>query len=57
MTKINSGVLSGAVRNLPRPARNLYQMEDGMRLKRGAQVAILDGAVGLILKPKASAKP
>ena len=50
-------MLTGAVRNLPRPARNLYQMEDGMRLKKGAQFAILDGAVGLILKPKAPAKP
>jgi hypothetical protein len=50
MTRLESGKLTGVVRNLPRPARDLYRMEGGMHLKRGADLAILDGAVGLVLK-------
>ena len=49
MARLESGKLTGKMRNLPRPARDLYSMGGGMHLKRGAHLAILDGAVGLRL--------
>lgn len=51
LRKIESGVLTGLFTNLPRSARNYYLMEGDMRLKRGADYAVLDGAVGLVLQP------
>ena len=56
LTRIEHGILRGTMRNLPRPARNLYRMEGGMHVKPGAHFAILDGAVGLRLKPKTPVK-
>jgi hypothetical protein len=51
MTILEDGKLTGTARNLPRRARGLYLMSGGLRLKRGAQFAILDGAVSLTLTP------
>lgn len=52
MAPFESGKLTGVMRGLPRPARNLYRMEGGMHIKPTADLAILDGAAGLVLKPK-----
>lgn len=42
--------LNGTMRNLPRPAVDLYRMEGEMELRRGVHCAIMDGAVGLLLE-------
>ena len=47
---LESGKLVGRMQNLPRPARNILSLEDGMHIKPGAQFALMDGAVGLLLK-------
>ena len=52
MSRMNSGVLTGVMRNLPRPAKYLYRMEGEMKLRRGAHIALMDGAVGLRLAKK-----
>ena len=50
LSRITSGVLTGVHKNLPRPAAGFYLMQGGMHLKREAHHAILDGAVGLVLR-------
>ena len=50
LSRITSGVLPGVHKNLPRPAAGFYLMQGGMHLKREAHHAILDGAVGLVLR-------
>lgn len=44
---LREGTLTGSARNLPRPAGGLYRMAGGMHLKKGADLAILDGAAAL----------
>jgi len=46
---IASGRLVGKTKGLPRPAKGLYKMTGGMRIKRGADCAILDLGVALRL--------
>lgn len=50
LSRITSGVLTGVHKNLPRPAAGFYLMQGGMHIKREAHHAILDGAVGLVLR-------
>lgn len=52
MAPLESGTITGVMRNLPHPARNLYRMQGGMHVKRGADLAILDGAAALRLAPR-----
>jgi len=52
LSRIRGGVLTGVYENLPRPASGFYLMEGGMHLKAGAHHAVLDGAVGLVLRAK-----
>ncbi len=49
LEQLQSGKLTGVARNLPRRARGLYLIRDGLHLKRGADHAIIDGAVALLL--------
>lgn len=49
MTRLESGRINGPMQGLPRPAHAFYRMEGGMHIKKGADLAILDGAVGLLL--------
>ena len=49
LEQLQSGKLTGLCRNLPRRARGLYVIRDGIHLKRGADHAIIDGAVALRL--------
>ena len=50
--RLEGGRLVGTMRNLPRPAKNLYKLTGGMHVKRGMDFALLDGAVALMLKKK-----
>ena len=50
LTKLQSGTLIGDSSRLPRPAKGLYRMGGGMHIKSTADVAILDGVVGLNLE-------
>lgn len=52
LSRIEGGVLTGVYENLPRAATGFYLMEGGMHLKAGAHHAVLDGAVGLVLREK-----
>jgi C-terminal processing protease CtpA/Prc len=56
--QLQSGLLTGSYKNLPRPASGYYQLTDGMHVNRTADCAIIDGAVTLKLKlPSSSANP
>jgi len=44
---LRSGTLTGDKTGLPRKAAGFYKLEEGMNLREGADVAILDGAVAL----------
>lgn len=44
---LEPGTLTGPARNLPRPATGLLRMAGGMHVKKGADLAILDGAAAL----------
>lgn len=52
LSRIKGGVLTGVYKNLPRPAAGFYLMKGGMHLKPEAHHAVLDGAVGLVLRAK-----
>lgn len=49
LTLLEKGTLVGKKSQLPRPAKGLYLMEGGMHIKSSADVAIIDGVVGLNL--------
>lgn len=48
-TKLKSGTMAGSSSRKPRPAKGFYLMEGGMHIKSTADVAIMDGVVGLDL--------
>lgn len=50
VSRIRSGKLTGEWKGLPRSAAGYYKLTGGMHIKRGADFAILDGAVVLKLK-------
>lgn len=54
LTLLEKGTLSGKSTRLPRPAKGLYLMEGGMHIKSTADVAIIDGVVGLNLNSQTS---
>lgn len=56
LTPLKRGTLTGKGSGLPRPAKGLFLMGGGMHLKATADVAILDGVVGLDLKRPAPAE-
>ncbi len=48
-TKLKSGTMAVSSSRKPRPAKGFYLMEGGMHIKSTADVAIMDGVVGLDL--------
>jgi hypothetical protein len=54
LRKLAGGTLTGNGSGLPRPAKGLFLMGGGMHIKSSADVAILDGIVGLDLHPAKS---
>jgi len=44
-SRIGSGILTGRLSGLPRPARGYLLLGEGMHVKKAADVAIVDGAV------------
>ncbi len=50
LSRIRGGELTGLYENLPRSAAGFYLLEGGMHLKSEAHHAVLDGAVGLVLR-------
>jgi len=52
VSKIRSGTLKGKWVGLPRSAVGYYKLMGGMHIKKEADVAIIDGAIGLKLKSK-----
>lgn len=51
VSRIRSGRLLGEWVGLPRSAAGYYKLGGGMHIKKGANFAILDGAVVLMIKP------
>ncbi len=45
VSAIKSGILTGSIAGLPRPASGYLLLGKGMHIKSGADVAIIDGAV------------
>jgi len=42
---LDSGTLSGTKKGLPRPAKGYIQLKEGMHIKKGANMAIIDGVI------------